>query len=150
MANRNTNPGISESTDSGVKHNPQPLRARTRGMSYGDINNIPLTVIPRARAHVREDGTPRSEAALAEWRTKTFGGDFDPVREAVEDAINAFSYRQPEIEMLISDRLKHLPFRLINLSIPLKIQARYKSFPIVAKAEEAFVQVKERKKFLLL
>ncbi|MBO5941013.1 MAG: hypothetical protein J6R18_07455, partial [Kiritimatiellae bacterium] len=95
MANRNTNPGISESTDSGVMHNPQPLRARTRGMSYGDINNIPLTVIPRARAHVREDGTPRSEAALAEWRTKTFGGDFDPVREAVEDAVNAFSYRQP-------------------------------------------------------
>ena len=119
-------------------------------MSYGDINNIPLTVIPRACAHVREDGTPRSEAALAEWRTKTFGGDFDPVREAVEDAVNAFSYRQPEIAILISDRLKHLPFRLINLSSPSKIQARYKSFPILAKAEEAFVQVKERKKFLLL
>ena len=153
MANKeNSTPDIGKSADFGVMHNPQPTRARTRvrGMSYGDINNIPLTVIPRARAHVREDGTPRSEAALAEWRTKTFGGDFDPVRESVEDAVNAFSYRQPEIAILISDRLKHLPFRLINLSIPSKIQARYKSFPILAKAEEAFVQVKERKKFLLL
>ena len=36
--------------------------AYTRGMSYGDINNIPLTVIPRARAHVRKDGAPRHGA----------------------------------------------------------------------------------------
>ena len=27
MANRNTNPGISENADSGVMHNPQPARA---------------------------------------------------------------------------------------------------------------------------
>ena len=27
MANRNTNPGIGESVDSGVMHNPQPARA---------------------------------------------------------------------------------------------------------------------------
>ena len=35
MAKRNTNPGIGESVDSGVVHNPQPSRARTRtrGMS---------------------------------------------------------------------------------------------------------------------
>ena len=38
MAKRNTNPGIGETTDSGVMYNPQPSRARTRGMSYGDIN----------------------------------------------------------------------------------------------------------------
>ena len=51
MAKRNTNPGIGESVDSGVMHTPQPTRSRTRtrGMSYGDINNIPLTVIPHAR-----------------------------------------------------------------------------------------------------
>ena len=121
MANRNTNPGIGESTDSGVMHNPQPSRARTRtrGMSYGDINNIPLTVIPRARAHVREDGTLRSEAALAEWRTKTFGGDFDPVREAVEDAVNAFSYRQPEddrrIWLKIANEIGYEAFRDLYL-----------------------------------
>ena len=79
---------------------PSPrARVRVRVVCHTGIliiYNIPLTVIPRARAHVREDGTPRSEAALAEWRTKTFGGDFDPVRETVEDAVNAFSYRQPE------------------------------------------------------
>ena len=69
MANKkNTTPGIGESVDSGVMHNPQPSRARTRtrGMSYGDINNIPLFVIPRACAHAREESAPRSEAALAE------------------------------------------------------------------------------------
>ena len=27
MANKNTNPGIDESVDSGVMHNPQPARA---------------------------------------------------------------------------------------------------------------------------
>ena len=40
MANRNTNPGIGESVDSGVMHNPDASRARTRGntrgKTYGD------------------------------------------------------------------------------------------------------------------
>ena len=31
MANRNTNPGIGESVDFGVMHNPDASRARTRG-----------------------------------------------------------------------------------------------------------------------
>ena len=122
MANKkNTTPGIGESADSGVMNNPQPSRARTRtrGMSYGDINNIPLFVIPRACAHAREDGTPRSEAALAEWRTKTFGGDFDPVREAVEDAVNAFSYRQPEgdrrIWLKVANEIGYEAFRELYL-----------------------------------
>ena len=122
MANKkNTTPVIGESADSGVMHNPQPARARTRvrGMSYGDINNIPLTVIPRACAHVREDGTPRSEAALATWRTKTFGGDFDPVREAVEDAVKAFSYRQPEddrrIWLKVANEIGYEAFRELYL-----------------------------------
>ena len=30
MANGNTSPGIGETTDSGVMHNPQPSRARVR------------------------------------------------------------------------------------------------------------------------
>ena len=88
-------------------------------MSYGDINNIPLTVIPRARAHVREDGTPRSEAALAEWRTKTFGGDFDPVREAVEDAIAEFSDRQAardrSLWLKIANKIGYEAFRDLYL-----------------------------------
>ena len=113
--------GIGKNADSGVMHNPQPSRARTRtrGMSYGDINNIPLSAISRARAHVRKDGAPRSEAALAAWRTKTFGGDFDPVREAVEDAVNAFSYRQPEddrrIWLKVANEIGYEAFRELYL-----------------------------------
>ena len=88
-------------------------------MSYGDINNIPLTVIPRARAHVRKDGTPRSEAALAAWRTKTFGGDFDPVREAVEDAVAEFSDRQPardrSLWLKIANKIGYEAFRELYL-----------------------------------
>ena len=97
MANKNTNPRGGKSADSGVMHSPDATRARTRGMSDGDINNIPLVVIPRACAHAREEnGKPHSEATLAQWRTKTFGGDFDPVRVAVDEAVSAFSMRQPE------------------------------------------------------
>ena len=99
MANKNTNPGIGKTAGSGVMHSPDASRARTRtrGMSYGDINNIPLVVIPRACAHAREEnGKPHSEAALAQWRTTTFGGDFDPVRAAVDEAVSSFSSRQPE------------------------------------------------------
>jgi len=113
--------GIGKNADSGVMHTPQPSRARTRtrGMSYGDINNIPLSAIPRARAHVRKDGAPRSEVALAAWRTKTFGGDFDPVREAVEDAVNAFSYRQPEddrrIWLKVANEIGYEAFRELYL-----------------------------------
>ena len=90
--------GIGKNADSGVMHNPQPSRART---------------------HVRKDGAPRSEAALAAWRTKTFGGDFDPVREAVEDAVNAFSYRQPEddrrIWLKVANEIGYEAFRELYL-----------------------------------
>ena len=99
MANKHTDPGIGKVAVPEVMNSPDASRARTRtrGMSYGDINNIPLVVIPRACAHAREEnGKPHSEAALAQWRTKTFGGDFDPVRVAVDEAVSAFSMRQPE------------------------------------------------------
>ena len=97
MANKNTNPGGSKTAVPGVVHSPQSSRAytRTRGMSYGDINNIPLSVIPRAYARAREENGKPSEV-LAQWRTKKFGGDFDPVRVAVDEAVSMFSSRQPE------------------------------------------------------
>ena len=97
MANKNTDPGIGKLADFGVMHSPDASRARTRtrGMSYGDINNIPLSVIPRACAHAREENGKPSEV-LAQWRTKKFGGDFDPVRVAVDEAVSMFSSRQPE------------------------------------------------------
>ena len=132
MANKeNTTLGIGKSADFGVMHNPQPSRARTRtrGMSYGDINNIPLTVIPRARAHVHEDAATRSESALAEWRTKTFGGNFDPVRAVVEDAVAEFSNRQPEddrrIWLKIANEIGYEAFRDLYLE-QLSIMREYK------------------------
>ena len=84
MANGNTNPGIGESADSGVMHNPQPSRARThaRVVSPTGILKESLTVLPGAHARVREES-----ADFTAWRVKTFGGNFDPVREAVEDAV---------------------------------------------------------------
>ena len=40
----------------------------------------------------------KRKAALAAWRIKRFGGDFDPVRAVVEDAVAAFSRRQPKAD----------------------------------------------------
>ena len=91
MANRNTNPGIGESVDSGVINTPQPSRARThaRVVRPTGILNESLIDIPGARARVRA-----KSADFTAWRVKTFGGDFDPVREAVEDAVAEFSDKQ--------------------------------------------------------
>ena len=91
MANRNTNPGIGESVDSGVINTHQPSRARThaRVVRPTGILNESLIDIPGARARVRT-----KSADFTAWRVKTFGGDFDPVREAVEDAVAEFSDKQ--------------------------------------------------------
>jgi hypothetical protein len=91
MANRNTNPGIGESVDSGVINTNQPSRARThaRVVRPTGILNESLIDIPGARARVRA-----KSADFTAWRVKTFGGDFDPVREAVEDAVAEFSDKQ--------------------------------------------------------
>ena len=57
--------------------------------------------------------------ALAEWRTKTFGGNFDPVRAVVEDAVAEFSYRQPEddrrIWLKIANEIGYEAFRDLYL-----------------------------------
>jgi len=56
MANGNTNPGIGKNADSGVMHNPQPSRARTRarGMSYGDINIARTALFDKINRLIRE------------------------------------------------------------------------------------------------
>ena len=55
MANRNTNPGIGESVDSGVMHTPQPSRARThaRVVRPTGILKESLTDLPGARTRTR-------------------------------------------------------------------------------------------------
>ena len=56
MANGNTNPGIGETTDSGVMHNPQPSRARThaRGLRPTGILKESLLDLPGAHAYARK------------------------------------------------------------------------------------------------
>lgn len=76
----------SRCTDGKVINRTTASRARV-GCHTGV--NMPSLGIPSAGAGARE-------AALAAWRVRQFGGDFDPVRAAVEDAVAAFSRRQPD------------------------------------------------------
>lgn len=70
---------------------PSPrTRVRVRVVCHTGILKESLLDLPGARARVREES-----ADFTTWRVKTFGGDFDPVREAVEDAVAEFSDRQP-------------------------------------------------------
>ena len=117
MANKKTTtPGIGESVDSGVMHNPQPSRARThaRVVRPTGILKESLLDLPGARARVREEN-----ADFTAWRVKTFGGDFDPVREAVEDAIAEFSDRQPardrSLWLKIANKIGYEAFRDLYL-----------------------------------
>ena len=70
-------------------------RARTRVVGHGssptEILKESLLDLPRTRAR---SGT-RPWTDFAAWRIKTFGGDFDPVRVAVDEAVSAFSTRNP-------------------------------------------------------
>ena len=69
-----------------------PTRAsRTRVVCHTGVDSQPFGDIPGVHAHARE-------AALAAWRVRQFGGDFDPVRAVVEDAVKAFSRRQPKAD----------------------------------------------------
>ena len=68
----------------------RPETSRTRVVCHTGVN-MPSLGIPSAGAGARE-------AALAAWRVRQFGGDFDPVRAVVEDAVATFSRRQPTID----------------------------------------------------
>ena len=126
MANRNTNPGIGESVDSGVINTHQPSRARThaRVVRPTGILKESLTDLPGARARVREES-----ADFTAWRVKTFGGDFDPVCEAVEDAVAEFSDRQPardrSLWLKIANEIGYEAFRDLYLE-QLSIMREYK------------------------
>ena len=80
-------------TEAGVMHTPP--RARTRvvglGSSPTEILKESLLDLPRARTR----GRSRPQSDFAAWRIKTFGGDFDPVCAAVDEAVAEFSTRDP-------------------------------------------------------
>lgn len=81
-----------------------PPRARTRVLGQpcsptGILDESSCSPTTGACERAREGGkTPiRDRAAyFRAWRIAMFGGDFDPVRVAVEEAVAAFSSRQPE------------------------------------------------------
>ena len=94
---KNRNPGIVNDTAAKVVNNSAASRAHTRTcvVRPTGIQNESLLALPgaRVRAHAKRD--------FAAWRIRKFGGDFDPVREAVEDAVAAFSGSQPERDRLL-------------------------------------------------
>ena len=61
------------------------------------INNISLDPA-RARVRVRDNGKTYNEAYFKKLRVAKFGGDFDLVAEAVNEALKAFKSANPEID----------------------------------------------------
>ena len=96
MANRNTSPGIGETTDSGVVHNPQSSRAHTRTRVVRQTqtgiyinNNIPANHA-HACAHARGGRRPFTQDEISLWREQIFAeGQEDPVKVAVYDKLYA-------------------------------------------------------------
>ena len=87
----------------GVVNNPP--RARTRVVcppcSHTEIlKESSCSRTTGARARAREGRAPIRDkgAYFKAWRTAMFGGDFDPVRVAVDEAVAEFSSRQPETD----------------------------------------------------
>ena len=92
---------------------PSP-RARVRVVRPTGILKESLLDLPGARARVREES-----ADFTAWRVKTFGGDFDPVCETVEDAVAEFSDRQPardrSLWLKIANKIGYEAFRELYL-----------------------------------
>ena len=96
MANKNTNPGGGKVAVPEVMNSADASRARThaRVVRPTGILKESLIDLPGAHARVCAPTHAHENRDFAAWRVKMFGGDFDPVREAVEDAVTAFSDRQ--------------------------------------------------------
>ena len=84
-------------------HNSKSSRAhavyRAHAVKSDDSQTIRQTrvlkepILARPRARTRG---PQLLAKFKAWRIKTFGGDFDPVAVAVDEAVAAFSTKQPD------------------------------------------------------
>ena len=102
-----TDPAGIMNTGGGVMHTPP--RARTRVVcppcSHTEIlKESSCSRTTGARTRVREGGKApiRDRGAyFRAWRAAKFGGDFDPVSVAVDEAVAAFSSRQPETDRRI-------------------------------------------------
>ena len=97
-----------------------PPRARTRvvglGSSPTEILKESLLDLPRARTR----GRSKPQGDFAAWRVKTFGGDFDPVRVAVDEAVAEFSVRDPardrELWLKVANEIGCEAFRELYLT----------------------------------
>ena len=64
--------------------------------SQSGYNNIPSSQTTGARARTRGNTIRCREAYFRAWRIAKFGGDFDPIRVAVDEAVAAFSSGKDE------------------------------------------------------
>ena len=104
--------------------NKNPKRSQTwpteiRIPASAKVSIPELCTTPSPRARVREES-----ADFTAWRVKTFGGNFDPVREAVEDAIAEFSDRQAardrSLWLKIANKIGYEAFRDLENQGPSK------------------------------
>ncbi len=81
---------------------PSRTRARVEGQPYSSPSGFidkPSSPSTGAHTRVREEGRVKvanKAAYFKAWRKAVFGGDFDPVRTAVDEAVAAFSSHKPE------------------------------------------------------
>jgi hypothetical protein len=70
----------------------------SQSSSQSGYIDIPSSQTTGARARVREGGVAIRcrEAYFRAWRIAKFGGDFDPIRRAVDEAVTAFSFEKSE------------------------------------------------------
>ena len=61
--------------------------------------HIPCSQTTGARARTRGIAIRCREAYFRAWRIAKFGGDFDPIRRAVDEAVAAFSFGKDEAGM---------------------------------------------------
>ena len=90
-------------TEAGVVNTPPRARTRvvcppcshTEILKESSCSRTTRTRM-RAKAPIRD-----RDAYFRAWRDVSFGGDFDPVRIAVDEAVAAFSTRQPDSDRAI-------------------------------------------------
>ena len=86
-------------TDEKVINNPDAPRARVdciQSSSQSRFINKPVFSSQSTYAREAEAGIRCPEAYFRAWRIAKFGGDFDPIAVAVEEAVATFSSRKDE------------------------------------------------------
>ena len=86
----------------GVFRSPPPSRARKEktiplvGTDSGQTGYINISLRSQTTGAHARDGIGDRAAYFKAWRTAKFGGDFDPVSAAVDEAVAAFAGAHPD------------------------------------------------------